>query len=296
MISIEIPDKNKFLYLPEELAECDEKQFLDMSKLLLWLSTGIVTYESFRVLAVYALLGMKWDHKEYKTPGFMPEADERKWANVYQLSEYIDRFFEQTINDKGEEVTSIKQNFIKNHAPEIKLFGKFYGPDDAFENVTAGQYFDGMEYFISYTTYGDLKDLRNLFAIFYLPKGEEYDKEVSRKRAKGIFRTLDVRHLYGFYLMFSAMNKYLKSGSVVIYGEEIDLSIIYKDISKDKLKSSLPGLGWISTAQDLAESGVFGSYEAVRKTLMWPVLLRLYDLKKKGIDEIDRENANKNKA
>ena len=296
MISIEIPQENKFLYLPEELAECDGRQFLDMSKLIYWLGLGAITYESFRTLAVYALLGLKWDHKQYKTPGFIPEDDERKWSNVHVLSEYIDGFFENIKNEAGEEIPVIKQNFIKNHNPVFKLMGTYYGPDDAFENVTAGQYFDGMEYFISFSSSGDLKDLRNLFAIFYLPKGEEYNKEQSRKRAKGIFRTVDIRHLYGFYLMFSAINKYMKSGSVVVYGEEIDLSIIYKDISDKELKSSIPGLGWISTAQDLAESGVFGSYEGVRKTLMWPVLLRLYDLKKKLIDDKERENANKNKA
>lgn len=296
MITIEVPERNEYLYFAEELAECDGDQFLDFAKLLYWLNFGIISYESFRTLAVYANLRMAWDKKEYQTPGFIPEDDMQKWENVFKLESFIDNFFDKEKDAEGVEQTHLKLNFIKNHNPVYKLVKTYHGPEDAFENVTFGQYMDALDEFIEFTNSGDFKALRKLFAILYLPKGEKYNKTKSRLRAAGIFRTTDVRWLYGCYIFFSAVNKYMLSGSVTVMGEEIDLRIIYIEVEKSKFKSDIPGLGWISTAHDIAESGVFGTYKEVRETPMWGILMRLYELKKKALDDQAKETAEKNKA
>lgn len=287
MITIEVPEKNTFLYFPEELAECDGQQFLHMAKLIFWLNTSLIDSASFSTLAVYALLGLQYEGRKSSTPNFLSEEDLAKYENVYLLSKYVDNFFDRSVGEDGEPKISLKFNFIKNHNPVYKTLGIYYGPDDAFENVTFGQYIDALDEFIDYTNNGNIMALRKLFAILYLPKGEAYDKRKSQQRAEGVFKTLDIRWMYGVYLFFSAVNRYMMSGSVMVFGEEIDLRIIYIDVKKKKnsYKSDIPGLGWISTAQDLAESGVFGNYNEVRNTPMWTIILRLYELKKKAIDE-----------
>lgn len=296
MNHIKIPQKNIDLYLPENLAECDSKQYRGMAKLIFLLNSGKIEYEEFRVCAVYLLLNMKGKAKTYRTEGFIPSSEKPQWENIYRISELIDSFFEKKTNDEGKEYIHIKQDFIKNHTPKLFLWHRFYGPEDAFENVSFGQYLDAMEEFIYFTQTGEIQGLRNLFAILYLRKNEKYNRKKSLKRAKTLFKFLDVGHLYGCYIFFSAVQQYIMSGSVTVMGQDLDLSIIFKEIKTEELKSVIPGTGWISTTQDLAESGVFGNYTQVRETEMWMILLRLYELKKRAFDEKEREDAEKAKA
>lgn len=282
MITIEIPEKKRLLYLPENLSECDERQYADMAKLFYMLSRKEISYPEFRTLAVYSLLDLKAGGES-----------DTKYENIFRLSEYIDNFFEKyTEND--EEKIRVKYNYIHNHFPSLSLFGTYIGPEDGFQNVCFGQYTDGLEEYIYYTQSGDIQSLRTLFAIFYLPKGEKYSLEMAKKRAKGLFRSVDIRHLYGFFLYFTSMQEYILSGQLMVMGNEIDLNIIYQETEDNKKpKSNIPGLGWVASAYDIAESGVFGNYEGVRATNMWSVLLRLYQLKKQRLDEIEQEKMNK---
>lgn len=285
MIAIDIPAVKRTFYFPENLAECDGEQFADMSKLVYMFSSGQINYFDFRILAVYALLRLK-------TPKKIPKViseDDPKWQNIFRLSQLVDYFFERKENPDGEKL-EIKLDFIKNHYPEHKMFGTYMGPSDGFQNVNFGQYVDGLEEYIYFSQSGDLEALRLLFCIFYLPEGEKYSLEMAKKRAKGILAQTDIRHLYGFYLFFTSMQQYILGGSLAVMGNEIDLSIIYQEAAEQKkAKSSIPGIGLHSVLFDLAESGVFGNYEGVRDTNMWTILLRLYELKKKEIDQLNRE-------
>ena len=49
---LEIPEKNLTLYIPENLGECDAKQYAEMAKLMYWLFIGQITYQDFKTLAV----------------------------------------------------------------------------------------------------------------------------------------------------------------------------------------------------------------------------------------------------
>lgn len=296
MIHIEIPETKKYFYFPENLGECDGTQFRRIAKLMLDLNAGAISYADFRVLAVYVLLNMKGKKTTFKTEGFIPEADQVKWENIYRLSEFVDHFFDKNTDDDGKEQISVKQTFIHNHSPKVSFLRNYYGPETGFENVTFGQYLDSLEEFIYFSQTGEVQALRNLFAILYLRKNEKYDRRASLKRAKGIFKYLDAGYLYGCYIFFSAIQQYIMGGSVTVMGQELDLSIIFKEVKTEELKSIIPGTGWISTAQDLAESGVFGNYNQVRETEMWPILLRLYELKKRAFDDKEREDADKAKA
>lgn len=291
MIPIDIPEKNKTLYFPENLAECDADQYADMAKLLYLFSSGEIHYFDFRVLAVYALLGMKFPEK---IPQVIPE-DDVKWQNIFRLSELVDGFFHRNETEDGDKL-EVKLDFMTNHYPTHKMFGTYVGPQDGFQDVCFGQYIDGLEEYIYFSQTGDIESLKTLFCIFYLPKNEKYSLKNAKKRAKGILKNTDIRHLYGFYLFFTAMQQYIIGGQITIMGNEIDLSIIYQELPEHQQeKSEIPGIGMYSVLYDLAESGVFGNYEGVRQTNMWMVFVRLYELKKKEIDQINREKKNESK-
>ena len=138
--------------------------------------------------------------------------------------------------------------------------------EEAFENVCFGQYEDGLEEYINFSQTGELQYLINLFAIFYLRKGEVYDAAKSKKRAKGFFKHIDIRHLYGFYLTFSAIQLWITSGEIYLGGNLINLSIIYQDAG-NSVKSNIPGIGMKGVVFDIAESQVFGNYQETRREI-----------------------------
>ncbi|KFF24760.1 hypothetical protein [Chryseobacterium vrystaatense] len=278
MIAIEIPEKNKFLYMPENLAECDAKQYADFSKLLWMAQEKQISYDQLCYMAVYPLLNLRKSKK--KSP--------EKYENIIRLSEYIDNFFDK---DEDGNFTGIKLEFTKNYLPKYRLFYSYYGPDDGFSDVIFGQYIDGLDEYIYYSKTGDIKSLRMLFSIFYLKKNEVYNYRVSKKRAEGIFRYVDIRHLYGFFLFFSSMQSFVLQGEIMVMGNSIDLSIIFQPDSGG-FESTIPGTGFRNIITDMAATQVFGPYKGVEKTNLWVVLIRLYELKKKELDDKEKNKTN----
>ena len=66
MHSLELPEINKRLWLPENLGECDKRQYLDACKLVLMYQMGDVTLEQFRVLLLYSLLNMEFEENSFE--------------------------------------------------------------------------------------------------------------------------------------------------------------------------------------------------------------------------------------
>ena len=64
MHSLEFLEINKRVWLPENLGECNERQYLDMAKLILMYQLDDISYEEFRVQGLYALLNLKAKKKE----------------------------------------------------------------------------------------------------------------------------------------------------------------------------------------------------------------------------------------
>ena len=279
MITLEIPSKKQFLYFPEHLGECDAKQYADMAKLIYMFQSQQITYEDFKAHSVYKLLNLKFTRKN----------TEEKGETIFRLGELVDSFFEKEIVEEKIQL-KVKQHYVNNHLPKIKagFFQTFYGPEDVFEDVEFGQYVDGLEEFINFSQTGELIFLKQLFAIFYLKKNEVYNPKISRKRAKTTFATTDIRHLYGFYLYFSAMQIFIMGGEIYVQGNNIDLSIIYE--GGETSQSTIPGIGMQGLLNDIAESGVFGNYQSTRRANIWAILKRLYQIQKKQLEEKQNES------
>ena len=123
-----------------------------------------------------------------------------------------------------------------------------------------------------------------LMATFYLPKNQEYNSSKVEKLSKK-FKYIDFGCVYGFFLFFGSFQIYITSTIVLWEGKKIDFSILFKDNDNDdKSVSNIPGLGFKSIAYQLAESQVFGDLKTLRKENLWEVMLRLYDLRKRDLD------------
>jgi hypothetical protein len=277
---IEFPSLNIKRYVPRELADCDSRQYIEMAALIYYFQSGQIDYEEFRVHAIYKLLDMKAVNQD--------KEDIDKCSEVYRLSELIDTFFET--KDK---LLQIKQYYIHNPVPKIRGgYRNFYGPLDEFNKVTFGEYVDALEEFINFNDTGEIIYLHRLMAVMYRKrklftnsddKRQEYNPDEITKRAKQ-FEFLHIGVVYGFYLLFASYQKYISTAKIFIQGNEIDLSILFSN-NLEKSDSELPGLGMKGVLLNIAESGVYGDESGVRRKEHLDVLIKIYDITKRQLDE-----------
>ncbi len=306
MITLDIPQANRTLYLPEDLSECDSDQYKEVCELIYQYNTGEIIYNTFRVQAFSKLL--------YIIPGknqLTETEDLEKNSNISQHSELIDSFFETPEKESDSKV--IKQNYTNNHIPFVyPLWHKYFGPSDQFNNITFGEYTDAINLYIEYETTKDEEYLRLLMAIFYRKKRkfhwlrnwlfkytadvrESYNEATIEARAN-TFKELTNGELYGFYLFLASFHKYLTNCELNLNGNPINIGMLFQESETKEVSSDLPGLGLKSIEYQLSESGVFGSNKEVRATNLWEILIRLYDITKRDKDEAARQEAAERKA
>ena len=289
MITINIPERNKTLYLPENLEECDTRQYIEMCALIYRYNKKEIDLETFKVQAIYQLLNLEPTETENK------EHEEDKLSNIYMLTDAIDLFFEP---DPESDNVQIKLYHTNNHIPKLKpLWRTYYGPTDQFRNVKIGEYSDAINLYLEYEQTRDENLLYLILAIFYRQKKqifkkasddgdirEKYNEATVDERAKTL-KILPIGYAYGFYLFLASFHKYITSAKIRLNGQEIDFSKLFEEPNEKVASSSLPGLGLKSIEYKIAESGVFGNAKKVRQTNMWEIYIRIYDITKAHEDE-----------
>lgn len=286
---IEIKETNRTLYLPDDLSECDLRQYIEVSGIIFLLQIGQISYTDFRIHALYKLLNLK----AVKTNVF----DEEKKSNIYQLSELLNSFFDIDYSNKDEPLRVLKLYYTKNPIPKfLGYFRNYYGPQDDFEDITFGEYLDMLEEFINFSQTNEMIYLHRLLAIGYRPRKllsrqrTNYNLSKVPKRAKQ-FKSQHIGIVWGFQLYFASFNSYLSSCKIFVQGSELDFSILFSQDTTDK--SEIPGMGMKTVLLSIAESGVYGSLDQVRKTNLWEVLTYMYYVYKKAMDQ---ENENKKQS
>lgn len=299
MNHLEIPERNLNLYMPENLAECDRRQYTEISDLIYKHNLGQITYEDFKIHAVYRLLNMKRSTKVLNETQRL-----HKSSNIYQLAALTEGFFESS--EDGESKI-IVQDYINNHIPFVNpVTKKYHGPSDGFKNITFGEYTDALNLLLEYEKHKEADYLYLIAAILYRKnkafswlrkknnRRSVYDENDIEARAK-LFQLLHPGEIYGIYLFLSSFHKYLTNATIYMAGNEINLSVLFNGGS-NQAKSKLPGIGFKSLEYMISESGVFGSSEKVRQTNLWEVLIRLYDMTKSDKDEEARIKSLKSKS
>jgi hypothetical protein len=305
MHSIDIPEAKITRYLPSDLSECDQQQYIDMCELIFHFQNDAINYDEFRTHAVYKLMNMiPKTVKELESQTEEQKAIQaERFANIYMISELIDDFFD--IDEKG--IKTIKQYYTNNPVPSFKpLWKTYYGPADGFRDMTFGEYRDGLRLFHDFHATGDMHILTLLTAVFYRPKKsfhfikkqlanydgnirERYNSNTLDERAKGL-KLAPIGFIYGFYLLFASFQKYLIDAKILWGGQEIDFSILFESSKTDESTTNdVPGIGMDSIAFSMAESGTFGTIKEVDNTNFWEIFARMYDLRRTDLERIKQE-------
>ncbi|MBX9886697.1 MAG: hypothetical protein K2Y30_02030 [Flavobacteriaceae bacterium] len=289
---IELPEANIKRYIPADLSECNSSEYIDMCELIFRYHNQEIDYNQFRTHAVYKLMNLKKAKESID--------DEDKFANVFQVSELIDSFFEE-VND----VRTIKQYYIHNPVPTFKpTFSTFYGSADSFMNMTFGEYRDALRLFHDFHASGNMHLLVLLTTVFYRKKKPfhfikkrlanydgncrvPYNAALLESNSKN-FKYAPIGFIYGFYLLFASFQKYLIDAKILWAGKEIDLSILFENSSSDQ-DSEMPGIGMDSIAFTMAESGAFGNIKEVDKTNFWEIMIKMYDSRRNDLERQKQE-------
>lgn len=293
---IEIPELNIKLNMPSELAECNPREYMEMAELIFKYQFMDMPLDEMKTQSVYKLLNLKPSRKQ--AFDFDP-AEEQKMANIAILSDLIDSFFDT--ND--EEQLVIKQNYTHNPIPSFRpVMTNYIGPSDSFMNVTWGEYVDALRAFYQFHASGDVEQLYVIAAILYRKEIAE-PKETNADNRKPYVsseieyqietfkREMPFGMIYGCFLFFASFKQFISTATIPWGGKEIDLSIVFDTSSSEEVETT-PGLGLDSLTFAVAESAVFGNYTATRSTSMWEVLIRMYDLRKKDLDQQKQANDN----
>ena len=281
MHTLEIPATKRKVFIPSDLSECTPQQYIDISELILAYQTQKLTFEEFKIQAIYRLINLKVRKNKDSE-----NTTEKTLTNIQNLSNLIDTFFDNV--DQASSFT-IKQNFIHNPVPKIKLWRTYKGPKDAFENITFGQYIDAHRLLLDFSATADFDNLYLIAAIFYLPKKwlssktKPYQGETVEERAK-TFKFLPVGFVYGAFLWFTSFQKWLATAEIPFAGRNLDFSIVFGG-SENETTEQNPSIGMDSIVHTIAESGVYGNKEQTLKANLWDVLIRIYDVTQRNIEQ-----------
>lgn len=283
MHTIQIPEINKTLYLPENLAECDQQQFIDMSQLIVLHQTSELDYEDMRVQAVYKLLNLKRVKKQDETD---------KLSNIYLISQLIDSFF--NIDENGQK--SIKLDFYE--CP-IKKFNPFlfsiYGPKSVFSDFTFGEYLDALRIFFQFQATPDITLLKAITAILIRKKVPFSNNRMQYSSDNVDIAMKDLKYapiglFYGVYLWFSAFQKFISSAQIPWAGKTLNFSLLF-DADSSGNKSDHEDIGMDSIFFALAENGTFGNAKETKQTKLIEVLIKMYDMRIKELNQKSNDNS-----
>ena len=102
ILPIQIPELNKWLYLPLCLEKMDQRQYIAFFSLVYRMETKEIDYYEFATLVVYELLELKKGDRK------LPEEElEEALSNIAMLSEYIAAYF-----NRNDNVISLSWNIL----------------------------------------------------------------------------------------------------------------------------------------------------------------------------------------
>lgn len=286
MHTLELGKKRKYFFA-SCLEELKPKAYLQMLRLVLLEKNGLISKDEFMTRLTMVLLDVKMTIRY-----FFMNAEKKQFIhdNIKLLSRELDSFFTVEIQD-GIEKKVLRLDTIKNLLPVYK---GLVGPADALTDLTFFEYKEAYNCFSEYEATHDKDKLDQLIAILYRPTKKFLFIRKYFSGYNGISRIAltpksnpvqfdrKVREIsrwpehvkVGIYIWFSSCREYMTSGSPVIDGNEIHLSVLYTGGGEGPT-----GIGLSGVLFTLAESMVFGNLGETSNANLYDVLARLYQLK-----------------
>lgn len=261
MHKIEIPEAKLTIDFPENIYELKASQYHYYIQLVLMLSKGHINLVEFKVMWVYHLMNMKYTGKP---------SDEKMMA-LAQIMELTEGFFSSHKQENGTIAVSPITDCAVNHCHSFHYKGRtYYGPADAIADITISQFTDGLSLANAYAQHQEIKYLQQLFILMHKvrARGSRKSKPITTTLAN----TLKEHHIYGFYFFFQSALEFITSQDIHLAdGRVYNFSPLFSGADAGD------SVGPVAVLFDLAQSGLFGTIEKTKETLMMDSLIYLLD-------------------
>lgn len=284
---IEIPDIKFSTRIPADIAELKPNDWVYFVALSLQMLAAQITVSELKTRMISRFLSLKTGHYHRLKPETKLQISE----NLYRIGQLMDFLFDET--DDGKLTYNLA--FNKNLIPSLRIgLQKWRGPADMLTDLTFLEYKDANAAYLQFQKTEDEHYLNQLVAIIYRPgwlRKPAYNAKGAAKRIKQVARwPYPLR--WAIYLFYTACEQQLRSATIDIDGNEINLEILYTETIREKQKVKKPkyeaNTGLAGVALALAGTGTFGPIESVYKQNLYDVILLLYKQRIEYLNELEQ--------
>lgn len=250
---VEIQFKGSTVVIPSTLEELTPDQYKGYLFLVVVFKRGIIEEDGFKAKLLAQLLGLKADITDYR-----PEIAHGLIAQLDKL----DGFFTK---EAGQRTPATATG--RNMMPEFAGWKAKVG--DMLNGMTFGDFVEAVGLMGDIHDHGEDEQAESFWAIARLM----YERTDEAKDD-------DPPALLAIHAvtLFTAVFNQLSTERVVIGGQPIDFTLIFKRVPGLPTKPD-DKTGWHGIAMEVASSGVFGPMKEVNDSPLWDVLLYLYRCK-----------------
>lgn len=300
MHTLEIPESNKTITLPEHWDECTPSQAHFIIQESFDVVAGRTSMADFRARVFIHLTGLEADTKYHYTRRVNPGTAQEANATIVRLSEALCAWPFHLNEDQFE----LNMDTVRNLLPFIKAGNNtLAGPSDLLADLTFGEFraaLREMDEHIRMTrdpeeSEGAIHYLDRFVGVLYRPLDANknrmpYDPDnIAKHTFLAKFAPLWQKQT--ILLWFTYCVKYIQTEDINIDGNTLNLSALFPKQSAGT-GTAKKGIGWAGLLYDVAKEGVFGHIEKTDRAGLFDVLVYLY---KRHLDNKELERKYKTK-
>lgn len=311
MHTYEIPEAFLTGNYASSIEELNQEEYIYFIGQMLEMEKGMIDNDLFKYNLLLKIAQIKLSRKFKKQLKKKDTEGLAKLDHLLKLASKLDSFFITEMKDNQE----VKVLDIVSVKCLINKVLKYYGPEDMMQHSNFFEYRTAHGYFREFINDNDETALNKLVATLYRPKkkflfirrklknfSSDLRQELTsdtnplrlEKRAMKIGK-LPFPVKYGILLFFYSIEKQMRSGKLIIDGNECDMNILYEG-HEDAENEKYPGIGLPGLLFTMAETKVFGNVKETDSQCMWDIIARIYQVavdNKKQIENMKNNGQDK---
>lgn len=284
MHTIEIPEADVKLTLPESFEEMTTEQFIFTVKMFLALVAGRINTVEFYNAVLARFIGIETEPKVlYRSIAkkYGEEVVENYYANIISLHPLLEFILKK--DDESSEIT-FNYSGVNNKIPQ---YHHLIGPQDAMMDCTFGEWIFLNDMLRDYQETPNIQILNTIVGTMYRDEIPDYEVEKTQPSFDGNRRmpfnknlteiyTLRVEKWdytvkYAILLFLKNCINFMHNGEIMLHGNKISFAKLFTK-SKEGSKSSLGSTG---LAYKIAETGIFGNIKDTLNENVYNVYLKM---------------------
>lgn len=289
----------RYTDFPEGYEELTPEQAKDVFELHLMHVAGDITERDMKVELIcrWLKLGFAFNYKlEYARKTKRSANVEHLQAKIYRIAETMHWLYrtDEQQQRTGKKVRTVRVKTLawdglQNFFGEVLADGILFCAPNPFYTISAGQYIAAMGAMRQFNNDRTPENLNRFFATLYIPerpdykavchtadfdgrRNEPFNQLLSETYYAQVVESVPEYVKYAAVMWFNNWDKYLKTGTITIEGEEISFAPLFKGGSTAGQSIGLTGI-----LLSIAEEGAFGTIDSVMNRPLIDIYVKLYN-------------------